>query len=88
LSAFASSGIAPVDPDPAAHYASVLGVWPELYAAFLVLLVAFLALMPSALRSGIGLDLHGRAPSWYLPLSLARRSWACSLRRSDDTGIR
>jgi len=56
LSAFASSGIAPVDPDPAAHYASVLGVWPELYAAFLVLLVAFLALMPLgfALRDRLG----------------------------------
>ena len=32
LSAVPSSGIPPVDPDPAAHYASVRGVWPELYA--------------------------------------------------------
>jgi len=43
-----------VDADPAAHYASMRSVWPVLYAAFLVLLIAFLALMP------LGLGLRDR----------------------------
>jgi len=56
LVGFASSGIPPVDLDPGAHYAAVRGVWPELYAAVLVVLVAFLALMPLglALRDRLG----------------------------------
>ena len=56
LSAFASSGIPPVDPGATAHYAYVRGVWPELYAAFVVVLVAFLALTPLglALRDRLG----------------------------------
>jgi hypothetical protein len=45
LAAFASSGIPPVDPDPAAHYAYMRGVWPELFAPTVVLLVAFMALI-------------------------------------------
>jgi hypothetical protein len=50
LAAFASSGIPPVDPDPAAHYAYMRGVWPELFVPTVVLLVAFMALIGRAGR--------------------------------------
>src|SRR6266508_1244020 len=53
LVGFASSGIPPVDPDPGAHYAAVRGVWPELYAAVLVVLAAFLAAAIVGMLAGL-----------------------------------
>jgi hypothetical protein len=48
LALVVSSGIPPTQPDLAAHYAYVRSIWPELYVAFLLLLAAFLSLIPLA----------------------------------------
>lgn len=48
LALVVSSGIPPTQPDLAAHYAYVRSIWPELYVAFLLLMAAFLNLMPLA----------------------------------------
>jgi len=48
LALVAVSGLPPTQPDLAAHYAYVRKVWPELYVAFLLLMAAFLSLIPLA----------------------------------------
>jgi hypothetical protein len=61
IAAVASSGIPPTEPDLAAHYAYVRKIWPELYVAFLLLLAAFLNLLPIGLvlRQRLGQGLRG-----------------------------
>lgn len=46
LAAVVSSGIPPTEPDLAHHYAYIRQIWPELYVSFLLLMAAFLALVP------------------------------------------
>lgn len=58
--AVASSGIPSTD-DLAVHYAYVRKIWPELYVAFLLLMAAFLNLLPIGvvLRHRLGYGLRG-----------------------------
>ncbi len=59
LAIVVSSGIPPTD-NLAVHYAYIRKIWPELYVAFLLLLAAFLSVIPLAvvLRAQFGQGLH------------------------------
>ncbi len=59
LALVVSSGIPPTD-DLAVHYAYIRKIWPELYVAFLLLLAAFLSVIPLAviLRAQFGQSLR------------------------------
>src|SRR5260370_12100037 len=60
LALVVSSGIPSTD-DLAVHYAYVRKIWPELYPAFLLLIAAFLSLVPLGLvlQARLGQGLRG-----------------------------